>query len=243
VIDLRSPEPVRVSVPIPEPEAFTLSALAEVAATLPPERFEHHRAVDLPDLLPDGKVTRDPRPVAEVIADLDRGDSWVMLTGLATVEPYRSAALRLAAPLQLAARVAGETPTGVDLIVFLGADRTRVPFHCDVGHHVLLQLEGTKTLAVGWYDDPEVERTMRAVSVGRNRANPDRLPDRIEEIVLEPGDAVALPAFCFHAVTGCTGRSRALTAVLRTDVTEATPEALEARRAADRGGPPPAPVG
>ncbi|MBM3692470.1 MAG: hypothetical protein FJW77_04110 [Actinobacteria bacterium] len=243
MIDLRSPEPVRVTVRPPDPAGFTLAALAEVAATLPPERVEHHRAVDLPDLLPDGKVTRDPRPVAEVIADLDRGDSWVMLTGLASREPYRSAALQVGAPLQLAARVAGETPTTVDLIVFLGAARTRVPFHCDVGHHVLLQLEGTKTLAVGWYDDPEVEQAMRAVSVGRNRANPDRLPDRIEEIVLDPGDAVALPAFCFHAVTDCSGRSRALTAVLRTDVTEATAAALEARRAADPGGSPPASVG
>ena len=237
MLDLRRGEPVRVTVRPPDPEAFTLAALAEAAASLPPERVEHHRAVDLPDLLPDGKVTRDPRPVAEVVADLDRSDSWVMLTGLAAREPYRAAALRLAAPLQLAARVAGETPTAVDLIVFLGAPGTRVPLHCDVGHHVLLQLEGTKTLAVGWYDDPEVERAMRAVSVGRDRANPDRPPDRVEEIVLAPGDAVALPAFCFHAVTGCTGRSRALTAVLRTDVTEATAAALEAGRTSDPGSP------
>ena len=72
--------------------------------------------------------------------------------------------------------------------------------------------------------------TVLAESVGADRTNPARMPDRVDELVLHPGDAVVLPAFCFHGVLDCRGRSVAVTAVLRTDVTRARADALVAHR-------------
>ncbi|MFM8303664.1 MAG: hypothetical protein ACKOA9_05110, partial [Actinomycetota bacterium] len=228
VIDLRARHSVRVTVPVPDPALFTLDALAAAATELPPEQVEHHRAVGLPMLLPDGAVERAAMPVADVIRRIDDGDSWVMLVGLGALERYRATTMQMTAPLLLAARAAGETPVAVDLVAFVASDGARVPFHCDTGHHLLLQLEGTKTVAVGWYDDPDVEHAMLLDSVGRGRANPSRAPDRVDEVVLAPGEALALPAFCFHGVTESKGRSVALTALVRTDVTRATADRLDA---------------
>lgn len=227
MIDLGARQPVRLRVSSPDPALFTLEALASAATELAPDQVEHHRAVGLPMLLPDGNVERAPNPVADVIRRIDDGDSWVMLVGLGALDRYRATTVQMSAPLLLAARAAGETPVAIDLVVFIASARARVPFHCDTGHHLLLQLEGTKTVVIGWYDDPEREHAMLLDAVGRGRGNPGGEPDRTQEVVLGPGEALALPAFCFHAVADCTGRSVALTALVRTDVTRATATRLD----------------
>lgn len=220
-VDLRARVPVRVDVARPDPDLVTFAALAQAAADLGPEWIAAHRAVDLPLLLPDGAVERVPGPPDDVVRGIAGSDAWAMIKGLGHLERYRPLTRRTGAVLQLAARAAGEVPTVTDLIAFVAGGGTRVPLHVDTGHHVLHQLEATKTVLFGWYDDPEVERAVLADSVGRGRTNPDRLPDRIEEMVLAPGEAVVIPAFCVHGVADCSGPSVALTVALRTDATEA----------------------
>jgi hypothetical protein len=232
MIDLRTPHPVRVPVSLADLDLglFASEALAAASTDLSAERVVYHRAVGLPMVLPHGEVVRDQPSVVDVLDRLPESESWVMLAGLGTLERYRAAALRLAAPLVLAARSAGEQVESIDLIAFVAAPRTRVPFHCDRGHHLLVQVEGTKRLVVGWYDDPEVEARMAGATLGTQRRNPDRAPDRTEEIVLHPGDAVAMPAFLFHGVEESDTSSLALTAVVMTDATEAAGAALRAGR-------------
>jgi len=53
-----------------------------------------------------------------------------------------------------------------------------------------------------------------------HRLNVDRTPDRIEEFVLRPGEALVIPAFAFHAVEGDGDVSIALTYMVATADTE-----------------------
>lgn len=221
MVDLRGRVPERVTVAPPDPTLVSLDALARAAAELGPEWIEAHRAVDLPLLLPDGVVDRIPGAPDDVVRGIAASNAWAMVKGLGHLERYRPLTRQLGAVLQLAARAAGEVPTVTDLIAFVAGGGTRVPLHVDTGHHVLYQVEATKTVLFGWFDDPEVERAVLADSVGRGRTNPARMPDRTEEMVLAPGQAVVIPAFCVHGVVDCSGPSVALTAALRTDVTEA----------------------
>lgn len=227
-IDLHDPRPQRIVVVPPDPAVFSAAALAAAAPELPEDLVATHRAVDIPMLLELGSVDRGAGPARPVIDDLAGSESWVMLAGMGTLASHRAAMLSLTLPVQRAAQASGQRVVGLDLIVFLGAPRTRVPFHCDKAHHLLFQVVGTKRLVVGWYDDPEVAAAVRMASVGDWRRNPVVVPDRTEEVVLTPGDAVVIPAFVFHGVAESDGPSVAAAGVVRTDLTEATEADLRA---------------
>ena len=129
---------------------------------------------------------------------------------------------RVGAPHQLALRGAGESPTGNDLIAFVGSPRASVPFHYDVNHHLLVQVEGTKWVGIGGYDDPAERDRQLARGLMEHRLNVDRAPDRVDEFELRPGDALVIPAFAFHAVEGDDEVSIALTYMVATADTERT---------------------
>jgi hypothetical protein len=179
-----------------------VDALADAARRLPAEAVEHHVGLEIPQLLPAGEVRRLDRAAEDVVRTIGTNGCWVMLTALASLPEYRPLLLRLGAPLQLAVRAAGETPVAHDMLAFVGAPHANVPIHYDVSHHLLVQVQGTKTVGVGSYDDPnehrrQIERAMRI-----DRLNADTPPDRTVEFTLGPGDGLILPAFTFHWVEG-----------------------------------------
>jgi len=198
---------------------LTLDALADAAARLPEVHAQHHLA-RLGRLLPDGRVERVPLETPEVIRTIRTNQSWVMLQSLGTLPEYHPLLRRVGAPHQLALRSAGEVPTGNDLIAFVGSPHASVPFHYDVNHHLLVQVEGTKRVAVGAFDDPQERDRQLARGLMDHRLNVDRTPDRIEEFVLRPGEALVIPAFAFHAVEGDGDVSIALTYMVATADTE-----------------------
>lgn len=223
-IDLGTPSVVEVAVP--DSPLLTLEALADAATRLPPAAVEQHLATALPRLLPDGRVTPHPASVDEVVRTIATNGSWVMLVSLASLPEYRPLLLALGAPLQLAVRAAGQTPIAYDLIGFVGAPHATVPLHFDRSHHLLVQVRGTKTVGVGWFDDPTVKARQLARGMQSYRLNADREPDRTREFRLAPGQALFLPAFAFHWVEGGDDVSVAATCVLGTDVTQRAAEAV-----------------
>ena len=213
---------------LPDRSLLTLDALADAAARLPEVHAQHHLA-RLGRLLPDGRVERLPLDTPEVIRTIETNNSWVMLQSLATLPEYQPVMRRVGAPHQLALRVAGETPTGNDLIAFVGSPRAAVPFHYDVNHHLLVQVEGEKRVGIGWFDDADERDRQFTRGLMEHRLNVDRDPDRVEEFELGPGDALVIPAFAFHCVEGGDDVSIALTYMVSTVDTEHTREHYEIR--------------
>jgi hypothetical protein len=212
---------------VPDPDRFTVEALADVAARIPEEHVEHHLGVTGP-LLPDGRVRRLPMTPAEVVRTVADNDCWVMLRRLVTLPEYEAVVAPMSAPLQLAARAAGEQPTGHDLIGFIGAPRAGVPLHFDRNHHLLVQLRGTKIVGIGHYDDPEVRLHQLERGTRAHRLNADRPPDREQRFMLTAGQALVLPAFTFHWVEGGDDVSIAAACVLATAETERVGAHLQA---------------
>ena len=213
--------PEVITIDLPDRSLLTLDALADAATRLPEIHAQHHLA-RLGRLLPDGRVERLPLDTAEVIRTIETNHSWVMLQSLATLPEYRSLMRRVGAPHQLALRSAGETPTGNDLIAFVGSPRASVPFHYDVNHHLLVQVEGAKRVAIGAFDDADERDRQLARGLMDHRLNVDVEPDHIHEFELRPGEALVIPAFAFHAVEGDDDVSIALTYMVATAATERT---------------------
>jgi hypothetical protein len=219
VIDPGRPEVIEFE--LPDRSLLTLDALADAAERLPLDRAQHHVA-RLGRLLPDGRVDRLEQSTPEVIRTIRTNDSWVMLQSLASLPEYQPLMRRVGAPHQLALRAAGEAPTGNDLIAFVGSPRASVPFHYDVNHHLLVQVEGTKRVGIGWFDDSEESDRQLVRGLLDHRLNADREPDRVHEFVITPGAALVIPAFAFHCVEGGEDVSIALTYMVSTATTERT---------------------
>ena len=218
-IDPRRPEVIAVDVP--EDSRLTLDALADAAARLPEIHAQHHLA-QLGRLLPDGVVERLSLSTPEVIRTIATNQSWVMLQSLATLPEYQPLMRRVGAPHQLALRSAGEPPTANDLIAFVGSPHASVPFHYDVNHHLLVQVQGTKRVHIGYFDDADERDRQLARGLMEHRLNVDREPDRVDDFAIGPGEALVLPAFAFHAVEGDDDVSIALTYMVATVATERT---------------------
>jgi hypothetical protein len=213
--------PEVIALELPDRTLLTLDALADAADRLPDVHAEHHLA-QLGRLLPDGRVERLPIEAADVIRTIRTNASWVMLQSLGTLPEYQPLMRRVGAPHQLALRGAGQSPTGNDLIAFVGSPGASVPFHYDVNHHLLVQVAGTKRVAIGTFDHADERDRQLARGQREHRLNADREPDRVDEYVLEPGEALVIPAFAFHAVEGDDDVSIALTYMVSTAETERT---------------------
>jgi len=218
-IDPHRPEVIAVDVP--EDSRLTLDALADAAARLPEIHAQHHLA-QLGRLLPDGVVERLSLSTPEVIRTIATNQSWVMLQSLATLPEYQPLMRRVGAPHQLALRSAGEPPTANDLIAFVGSPHASVPFHYDVNHHLLVQIQGTKRVHIGYFDDADERDRQLARGLMEHRLNVDREPDCVDDFAIGPGEALVLPAFAFHAVEGDADVSIALTYMVATVATERT---------------------
>ena len=202
-----------------------VDALAEAARRLPAEAVEHHVGLEIPQLLPAGEVRRLDRAADDVVRTIGTNGCWVMLTALASLPEYRPLLLRLGAPLQLAVRAAGEAPVAHDMLAFVGAPRANVPLHYDSTHHLLVQVQGSKTVGVGYYDDPNEHRRQIERALQVDRLNADAPPDRTVEFTLGPGDGLVLPAFTFHWVEGGDDVSVAAACLVATDSTRHRAEA------------------
>ena len=225
-----------IEVALPDGNLLALlqvDALADAARRLPAELVEHHVGLEIPQLLPAGTVRRLDRAVDDVVRTISTNGCWVMLVSLGSLPEYRPLMLRLGASLQLAVRAAGETPVAHDMIGFVGAPHANVPIHYDTSHHLLVQVQGTKTVGVGYYDDPEEHRRQIERAMRIERLNADTPPDHTVEFTLGPGQGLMLPAFTFHWVEGGDDVSVATACLVSSDVTRRRTDAyrISARQA------------
>jgi hypothetical protein len=173
-------------------------ALAEVADRRPAHQIEHHLG-DLPLLLPTGAAPQLPLGPADIVRDLDDNGCWAALFNVDAEAAYRELLDACLAPVGALPRTEGAMGRSA-AHVFCAAPHTVVPVHFDRYHNLLLQIEGTKTVTIGAYDDPAVAQ--REIERRFSHAeNPHVAPPISARYVLAPGDGLHIPPYAFHWVT------------------------------------------
>ena len=192
------------------------------AADWPTPWLEHHRAVDLPFLLPEGKTDQLSVGASEVVRHIDSNGCWVVLWQLEHSPRY---SLLLDECLEgvdalVGGREGGVTSRGMNVLV--ASPGAVAPSHFDMHHNFLLQIEGTKDVMIGSFSDPTIgEREIdRYFDLHNN--NSRILPDVVSTFRLAPGDGVYIPPFAFHWVRGGSDASVSISCGFRTRGTEQT---------------------
>jgi hypothetical protein len=219
-----------------------LSALADAADRLPRDKIEHHLG-DLPTVLPGGEAERLDASPGEVVQGVATNGSWVMLSSLARLPEYEPLLRPAGARFELALRARGERVVAHNLIAFIAGPHARVPVHFDRNHHALLQVAGTKTVGTGVFAETREQQRQLERGVQEHRMNADRMPDVAQEQVLTPGDALTIPAYMFHWVTGSEDVSIALTCSVATEASIRAAAVHRFNGRARRFGLRPAPPG
>jgi hypothetical protein len=180
---------------------FELDAIAARADDWPTAWIEHHVG-DLPELLPDGDPPErlDVGP-GDVIRDIAANRCWAVLWYTELVAEYRHLLdMCLDQVTSVVDRCDG--PMGRrGANIFVAAPEAVSPAHFDRHHNLLLQIEGTKEVSIGVFDDPTVAQGQieKHYSLSRNL---ERLPEQVTTYLLRPGDGLYIPPYAFHWVHG-----------------------------------------
>jgi hypothetical protein len=187
---------------------FTLPDIVELAQQLVPRTMQSTRA-HVPLLTPRGVPTakEDGAALARTIGTCD---GRIGMLFLQRIPRYREV---LEACLGQVFDAVGE-PEGphdrLETSIFLAAPGAVVPVHFDSHHNVLLQLVGTKEVAIGAFEDPVAQA--RAVEFGcrSGKRMADVMPPVTARFELGPGDGLYIPPYTLHWVTGGDETSAAL---------------------------------
>jgi hypothetical protein len=214
--------PVRFAHGLAGHDIVNRDGLSAIIDRLDADDIEHHVG-DLPLVLPDGIPPRLPLGATEVARDLEHNRCWILLSHLQrypAAGPLCAVVRGEIAPHLAATERAERRIVGTDVTGLLGAPGALVPVHFDNHHVFLFQIAGTKTVHVGWYDDPTVAQRAIERNLLPPSLNPTSLPETTEEFELGPGDGLAIPPLTFHWVVGGEGVSVAVSVAVRTPATE-----------------------
>ncbi len=177
------------------------AALARVASQHPAHLVEHHRG-DLPLVLPTGEASSLALTPQEVVEGIETNGCWMVLWGMDAIDPYGILASEWMAPVRDACPARERAPSVIEALALLASPGAVVPAHVDHIHNVLFQLEGTKQVFTGAFRDASEAQRQVERRYGPARLNLDRLPERVAEHRLGPGDALYIPPFTPHWVVG-----------------------------------------
>ena len=135
---------------------LSLDAIAQRADQWPAKWVEHHLA-DLPVLLPRGNPpARLDMGAGDVVRGLDGNGCWMVLWYVETLPAYRAlldeCLDQVVQPVERREGRMGRRGANI----FLGAPGAVTPAHFDRHHNLLLQIDGTKDVTIGVFDDHRV---------------------------------------------------------------------------------------
>lgn len=170
-------------------------AIVRLAGRLPAHDVETSTGA-MPKVFDSDEVVPPDRPVAEIAAEVESLQRWMALHDIEQVPEYADLvrdALRSTGPEVVSY---GGGMRGEEGYIFLSAPGSVTPAHLDHEHNFLLQVEGTKTVTIGFIDQERESRILEHMySGGYGRS--DVLPEA-EPIVLEPGMGVYIPPRAVH---------------------------------------------
>ncbi|CAA9271230.1 MAG: hypothetical protein AVDCRST_MAG76-3386 [uncultured Acidimicrobiales bacterium] len=196
-----------------------LDVIAERADEWPARWTEHHLA-DLPVLLPLGDPPRRlDMGAGEVVRGLDHNGCWMVLWYLETVAAYQALLDECLDQVAETVNRREGSMGGRGANLFLGSAGSVAPAHFDRHHNMLLQIQGTKDVTIGVFDDAGIAQREIESHFGQQH-NLHQLPEGQTTFHLEPGDGLYIPPYAFHWVRGGPGPSVSLSCGFRSPSSE-----------------------
>lgn len=177
---------------------LTHESVAALAGRLPLHDVESFTD-DLPRVFDSdevGALDRPPEELARRVVELRR---WVGLHYIEQDEAYRDMVGDCIGDVTRAVVGWREQISRPEGYIFLSPPGSVTPAHVDHEHNFLLQVEGTKTMTIGFLDPDREERLLESMYDG-HYGRTDALPDECESFVLEPGTGVYVPPRSVHLV-------------------------------------------
>jgi hypothetical protein len=213
-------EPLRFQHRLTGNPLLSLGSLAELTERLPRTWISHHRA-DVSLVTPTNELSSLDLSPREVVDGLAENSCSARLYHVQNVPGYRDLVMSCLDEVEPLLGRRGEGMSQRDASLFLGSPGAVVPAHFDLHHNLLLQVEGSKELSVGIFDDPRDHDRELDIALSRSR-NLAVLPTSATTFHLEPGDGIYLPPWGVHWVQGESEVSVALSCSFSTRVTEQT---------------------
>lgn len=196
-------KPFGVSHGLSDHPLLQLPRLIELAGALPSSAVEFNYA-DLPlnqDYL---KTPTNGLSVLETLHQIENCRSWMVLKNVEADPAYRQLLLECLEPMRALTEHMTPGMRTPEAFIFVSSPHAVTPYHCDPEHNFLLQMRGSKTMAVFDRDDPVAitQTDLEAKVVGEHRNLPfsQDMEGRETLFHLSPGLGLHVPMHCPHWV-------------------------------------------
>ncbi len=180
-----------------------LPRLVELAVALPESAVEFNHG-DIPLSQEYLKTPKNGLSSAETLNQIENCRSWMVLKNVEYDPAYRQLLLDCLSPLRPYTEPIAPAMCLPEAFIFVSSPRAVTPFHCDPEHNFLLQIRGTKQMAVFDRDDaavvtqPQLED--KAHGAHRNLPFTEDMHRRERLFNLAPGTGLHVPMHCPHWV-------------------------------------------
>ena len=180
-----------------------LPRLIALATSLPEGSAEFNRA----DLTLDQEYLKTPKTglsIEDTLHQIESCNSWMALKNVEQDPDYRTLLAECVDELRPFTEPIAPGTCRQEAFIFVSSPQAVTPYHCDQEHNFLLQIRGSKHMAVLDRDDSEAitQPQLEAMASGAHRNLPFReaLHTREKLFHLHPGDGLHVPVHCPHWV-------------------------------------------
>jgi hypothetical protein len=180
-----------------------LPRLVKLAVALPDSAVEFNQA-DIPLSQEYLKTPKNGLSVAETLYQIEHCRSWMVLKNVERDPDYRQLLLDCLAPLRPCTEPIAPGMCLPEAFIFVSSPRAVTPFHCDPEHNFLLQIRGSKQMAIFDRENPNVvtqpQLEEKAHGAHRNLPFTEDMHRHETLFHLRPGSGVHVPMHCPHWV-------------------------------------------
>ncbi len=182
---------------------FSLEALVDLAAKLPPSSVEYN-AGEIPVDQDPAKTPSNGLSIEETVRRIKECKSWMALKNVEQVPAYAGALERCLAEIDGPARAATGPMEKKLAFIFISSPGSVTPFHMDPEHNILMQIEGSKRFHIfpadkGLVTDEQHE-LYHSGDAHRNLKHRPEFDAHAVAHELHPGDALYVPVKAPHWV-------------------------------------------
>lgn len=196
-------KPFSVSHGLSHHPLLQLPRLIELAATLPPSAVEFNYA-DLPLSQDYLQTPANGLSVLETLHQIENCRSWMVLKNVETDPAYRQLLAECLEPMRDLTEHVTPGMRTPEAFIFVSSPHAVTPYHCDPEHNFLLQMRGSKTMAVFDRDDPlaiaQTDLEAKVTGDHRNLPFSEAMEGRETLFHLSPGTGLHVPMHCPHWV-------------------------------------------